>query len=305
MHCIGFRTKAANTACFWADLRLSLSFGLFLLGVVPFAQAEQIEPFSPAQARLADIVVPNVVSDVNVEAADTSVKTTHTLGITWQSELLQQRLESYGITQRLQDFVQTSFKLDANIEIIFAQKELLKIEHELGLIYLPASLWQSLESKLSEYYPEQGEPVEALVAATFEQVLWQQFGKLLFARLGRADALVDSYMLDSFVNVMLLNLDDNHLLLDAVEIFLLVDAAAKARHGQNRSEAQQIQHSRYQRIACLVLGKDYQPFSELIDELTWSHEQLNSCQQAYRRSLADWKVLLAPRLQQDAPLLDW
>lgn len=266
-------------------------------------KAEQIAPFKApqqhAQAVEASELVDTVDSSAHVKAKSAS------LGVTWQSPRLQAQLARYGITERLRDFVHTNFQLAAPIELIFAQKEVLKIDHKLGLIYLPASLWSSLEAQLTSYYPEQQDAVESLVAATFEQVLWQQFGKLLFARLDQAGALVDSHMLDNFVNVMLLNLDDNHLLLDAVEVFLLLDAAAKTRHGQSRSEAQQLQHSRYQRIACLVLGKDYQPFSELIDELTWSHEQLSSCQQAYRRSLADWKVLLAPRLRQDAPLLAW
>lgn len=263
------------------------------------SQAEQITPFkAPLQPEPSTTTEPiDTPERVSAKAAS--------LGVTWQSPRLKAQLARYGIAQRLSDFVRTNFQLTAPIELIFAQKEVLKIDHKLGLIYLPASLWSSLEAQLSSYYPEQQDAVESLVAATFEQLLWQQFGKLLFSRLEQTAALSDSYMLDNFVNVMLLNLDDNHLLLDAVEVFLLLDAAAKTRHGQSRSEAQQLQHSRYQRIACLVLGKDYQPFSELIDELTWSDEQLRGCQQAYLRSLADWQVLLAPRLKQDAPLLAW
>lgn len=53
---------------------------------------------------------------------------------------------------------------------------------------------------------------------------------------------------------------------------------------------------RYRMVVCLVLGKDHVSHIELLKELAWDKQRLESCRELYQQKLTLWYEALEPYL---------
>ena len=218
---------------------------------------------------------------------------------------LQELFQTFGIEKRLLYFVDANLVLPKDLELVMHQGGEPFVDVMAGRAYLPEGMFLEMLSSIAQRYPEQEHSRKSVYAAAVEHVLWQQFAKLLVSQLSVSVQGEEAFVLDNFVSVMLLNLYESPYLLDAAEEFLVVDSGTQVLADKPFDSELEFDRARYQRIACLVLGRDYQPYAEILETLSWDEKHLQLCQERYRKSLNNWYEALEPSLKQNAPLARW
>ena len=82
------------------------------------------------------------------------------------------------------------------------------------------------------------------------------------------------------------------------------DASHLVQEGRFQTEIE-FDRSRYQLILCMVLGKDYVPYSDTLKSLAWEQERLQQCEGRYRAQVDSWYQALVAHLQPTSRIRRW
>jgi len=216
-------------------------------------------------------------------------------------------LNEQGVIAKMKTFVARNLVMDETLEIRFYNGSETFYDAGAHSILVPVSILRRLLDNVASKYPQQPEVQRLVYAVSVEHLLWYQLGRALINHFDIPIRGRESYSLDSFVAVMLLNLNDlrSDFLLDGMEAYLLsVGSGTVLADGLTGSESEQ-DEIRYRLLVCLVLGLDYAHRRERVSELAWDEEELLKCQERYWQALAAWHRNLEPHLNATNQLSGW
>lgn len=213
-------------------------------------------------------------------------------------------VQQYQIVPRVSAFVDQNLHLDQTVEVVVHQGGEPIFDRLSQRVYLPVSVFYELYASVQNRYPEQLQTAERLFAASAERLVWQQLVKLLVSQFALRMEGEEAFVLDSFATLSLLNLYDNPYVMDAAEEFLLVEDADLVFSERYPSE-EELDKARYQRMACLILGRDYQPYLDVLDNLSWDNARIENCQKRYQQELVRWLQALEGRLKEGSRMPYW
>lgn len=216
-------------------------------------------------------------------------------------------LQDQAIFKKMSDFAATNLKLKSDILYTFHQgvKPFFGAnQNEIFISY--AFLYQTYDY-LRHKFSQQGALSDKLFAFVIEKLLWVELGRTLINQYELPIIGEENISLDQFSTLMLINLNDqdSEYLLDASETFLLLDDTSTLLSRLSFQSETELDERRYLLVLCLVLGKDYEKHTALLDELSWDQSRLLQCQQHYREQMNAWYEALQPFLKYDNKFKSW
>ena len=167
-------------------------------------------------------------------------------------------------------------------------------------------------------FPQQIEVRERIFVSAVEKHLWFELGRLLVDKYELRFPESDSFILDHFSTLMLLNLSDldSEYLLDATETYLLVSQSQFTQKTNSFQNEIEMDESRYRLVVCLILGKDLSlnnthdlsssaPYTTLLSDFSWGQQRLKQCMALYKGKLLAWYEALAPHLKETSQINKW
>lgn len=215
---------------------------------------------------------------------------------------VREKFEDAALQSALQKFLQRNFASETGYEFIFQSAGEVIFDDRSRRSYLPAGLFNEISENLNRRYPEQSEAREKVFLATAQLVIWRHLAKHIVSHYKLSIEGDEVFALDRLTLFLWLHFDDSDYLLDAVEEFLVVNTGPRLLLDRAYQDEFALDKARYQRIACLVLGKDSRQFNDQLAALSWDEKQLKRCRESYLLELAYWREKLAPFLTKDSLL---
>ena len=236
-------------------------------------------------------------------------------------------LETYSVFEKLKQFVEQNFILKEDITIAFQQNSNNYFETSATFKTTPLphnkiithySFLRQMHQNLMVKFPQQTEVRDRIFVSAVEKHLWLELGRILVDKYDLSFPEGDSFILDHFSTIMLLNLSDldSEYLLDATETYLLVSQSHLSQKTNSFQSEIEMDESRYRLVVCLILGKDLSlnnthdlsasaPYTTLLSDFSWGQQRLKQCMALYKGQLLAWHEALAPHLKEKSQIKKW
>jgi len=237
-----------------------------------------------------------------------------------------QTISDYAIFEKLDQFVDKNLKWDQQITFSFQHEmptfNTPNIEqissNSSSTVVIPFEFLRTLHQNVKLKYPQQVEVRNSIFASAVEKHLWFEFGRLIVNKFQLNIPGKETYLLDYFSTLMLLNVSDidSEYLLDATETYLLVNQSLHSVNQSSHANEIEMDESRYRLVVCLILGKDLnvnnanqlshsEPFLDLLSDFSWGEKRLNQCIKLYRQKMLVWFEALSPHLKDSNQFKKW
>lgn len=213
------------------------------------------------------------------------------------------RIEDEQLLLRLNNAVQDNFALNKAVVFKLYDGDSALFNVSENTSYLPNSFLIELKEGLGAKYPSQPEIRNKIFDAALMQLIWVEFGRVLISQFSIPLTGNEEVLLDEFSTIMMLNSDvvEQDYILDAAEYYLLIDRSRSLFEKGEKQEGK-LDKQRYKHIVCMVLGRDYEPFKEKIEEITWDEDSLKGCKDSLGAIYSAWQARLKPALKEESLL---
>lgn len=213
-------------------------------------------------------------------------------------------LTEQDVFKGLTKFASDNFQLNEDVLFSFYQGDSVFFDATGNKVFIPYSFLIELNEGLISRYPQQSIIRDDIFAAAIEQLLWFEFGRALVSQFALPISGQEEVALDEFAVMMLLQFNPRaqDYLLDSAEAYLLVDDAKSLLDSSAQQQPISLDEQRYRRIVCIILGRDYEPHGELIEEIAWNETRLKQCEERFNLRLQVWYETLRPSLNSESPL---
>lgn len=236
------------------------------------------------------------------------------------------RLENASVFENLHSFSKQDLYLKQKVIYRFHQQDLHEVSPQADLaslkqqdpsinILIPFSFLYQVDQGLQLKYAEQEKVKNAIFSATIEKYLWVELGRVLMRQFELPFSGNEVFALDNFSTLMLINLNktDSDFILDATEVFLLLEQSGPLASQEDYDAEVALDEERYRKAVCLILGKDYllsteqteESYHQLLEDLAWNQAKIEQCRKLYLEKLGNWLQALKPHLRTDHSLGNW
>lgn len=213
-------------------------------------------------------------------------------------------LKEHKVFSGLESFAKDNFQLTSDVLFSFYEGDSVFFDAAGNKVFIPYSFLIELNEGLISRYPQQALIREEIFSAAIEQLLWFEFGRALVSQHALPILGQEEIALDEFAIMMMLqfNRRAQDYLLDSAEAYLLVDDAKSLLDNASMQQQVSMDEQRYRRIVCIILGRDYEPYDALLEEIAWDKDRLKDCEDRFNQRLKGWYETLGPSLREDSPL---
>ena len=275
---------------------LKLLLFLFIFSSA-FASSEEFSKTVTVSSELEIVVAEGINFEIIFDLESANEKDTKLLEV----------LQDQAIFKKITNFSTANLQLKTNVLYTFIQGSEPFFGASQNQVFIPYNFLHQVYDDVRFKYPQQPALSDKLFAFTIEKLVWSELGRVLISQYALPITGKEEISLDQFSTLFLLNLSelDSEYLLDATEEFLLIDDSSTLMSRISFQSETELDELRYRLVMCMVLGKDHEDHTQLLNELTWDQDRLLHCRNHYQEKMVAWYEALQPFLKPENDLISY